>query len=969
MSLDPSGGLLAVRRFVSAAGFVAAPILVGASLTACGGAGTGTMAFSYQFADNQAETFHEVVERLPAPQPASRPDNATGAHLAVVTTHDAPRQVIAFDLDSGQPRWSFALDAQTRAEILGDVVLSSERQRVVAIDLRSGQQRWEVSLPDLAYVGADRDGETIYLSFTVGALGGARREGHLVAVDARTGSERWRHEVDGVFGQPAASGGMVLVPYERQNIAILDEATGYELARLRSTDDVIAWIRHDPTGIYYGHRGLYRLTEESVFGTRERAAHIEPPIPSVPPLREGEAERPVELEDDGFLPKPGTRTARGRIRLYYAPRLAEGREEVGILGETYYFVYYRYVFGMNADGSLRWARILEQDVIGAQVVEGGLLTVGEQGQMRVLGRANGQDAWSGGAPMQLASVALDAAGFSSTPSDAAPRPLREVLNEIALDPDNRLVAARAYAVRLLAALPEPDITRDMLDLYQQRSMPRALRDSIASTLRTRTSGSEHLVAALSRRYDFIEGTEGPPLELIVPSLIEMRATQAVPGLVQQLNDHETSPAALVLVARAVAELGDASVLPALRNFLVLYRADSSFSENAEALSWAAQGIFRLGGPEGRQLLSALAADARTVAPLTASITGFYENEQRQAQELAAREAADAQRAAEEAARQAQAALPGRLTQEQINQVFAEHTEPIRACVAGEVQRNPLLGQVRLVFILTNDGRATELGVAPSTPELVECLTGHVAQISFPRFRQSRQRGSFTVALRGGQPVATTSQNALEPRLAADAPWWTWWTRRAEAGAVTTLGAAEGVTLAWWDRRAAPERATSASIPTPAVPEGTDVRATTLTSGTDLPGGGADTGAESGSGAGGTPWWVGAGSGADAPEETPPAPIAPTPPPSPEPTRGRRGRRGSPVPPAAPPAVQSPAAPAPAAPAPAPTPAAPTPAAPTPAAPTPAAPTPPPPVAPAPPAAPQPPPQEETPWWVGAEGSQ
>jgi len=913
------------------------------TLTACGGAGTGTMAFSYQFADNQAEAFNAVMDRLPAPQASSRPDNATGAHLAVVTTHEAPRQVVAIDLDSGQTRWSFALDAQTRPEILGDVVLSSERHRVVAIDLATGRERWELTLPDLAYVGADRDGDTIYLSFTVGALGGARRDGHLVAVDAQSGAERWRHEIEGVFGQPAAAGGMVLVPYERQNISVLDEVTGYELARLRSTDDVVAWIRHDPTGIYYGHRGLYRLSHDSVHGSRDRAMHIEPPIPSVPPLHEGEAERPVDLEDDGFLPKPGTRTARGRIRLYFAPELAQEGEEIGILGDSYYFVYYRYVFGMNADGSLRWARILEQDVIGAQVIEGGLLTVGEQGQMRVLGRTNGQDAWTGGSAMQLSSVALDAAGFTASPTDAAPRPLREVLNEVALDPDNRLVAARAYAVRLLAALPESEITRDLLDLYQQRSMPRALRDAIATTLRTRTSGSEHLVNALSRRYDFIEGTEGPPLELIVPSLIDMRATQAVPGLVQQMNDHETSPAALVLVVRAVAELGDASVLPALQRFLVLYRADSSFAEHGEALSWAAQGIFRLGGPEGRQLLSALAADTRTVAPLTAAINGFYENETREAAQLAQREADDAARAADEAARQATAALPTRLTQEQINQTFAEHTEPLRACVAAEVQRNPLLGQVRLVFILTSDGHASEIGVAPSTPELVECMTGQVASIQFPQFRQRRQRGSFTVALRGGQPVAATSQSALEPRLAPDAPWWTWWNRRAEAGVVTTVAAAEGVTLAWWDRRAAPERASTTTAPAPAVPEGTDLHVTTVGSGTDTQtsgGGSGTTGSEAGSGAGGTPWWMGAGAGAEAPDEADPTPPPAAPPPAPEPpARGRRGRRGAqPTPPPAQPT------------------------------PPPAQPTPPPAQPTPPPAQPTPPPQEENPWWAPAEGS-
>ena len=59
----------------------------------------------------------------------------------------------------------------------------------------------------------------------MGALGGARRVGHVVAMDARSGGERWRHEVQGVFGQPAAAGGLVFVPWERQNIAVQNART------------------------------------------------------------------------------------------------------------------------------------------------------------------------------------------------------------------------------------------------------------------------------------------------------------------------------------------------------------------------------------------------------------------------------------------------------------------------------------------------------------------------------------------------------------------------------------------------------------------------------------------------------------------------------------------------------------------------------------------------------------------------
>ncbi len=63
-----------------------------------------------------------------------------------------------------------------------------------------------------------------------------------------------------------------------------------------STDDVIAWIFNDPTGIYYGHRGIYRLTHGSVSGTREGSTRIELPVDSLP--------RSPDIFDDGFVPKP-----------------------------------------------------------------------------------------------------------------------------------------------------------------------------------------------------------------------------------------------------------------------------------------------------------------------------------------------------------------------------------------------------------------------------------------------------------------------------------------------------------------------------------------------------------------------------------------------------------------------------------------------------------------------------------------
>src|SRR5690606_22517312 len=156
---------------------------------------------------------------------------------------------------------------------------------------------------------------------------------------------------------------------------------------------------------------------------------------------------------------------------------------------------------------LKWVRILEQDTVGAQVVPGGILAVGEGGKLSLLATSTGNDLWSGEVDRQLASVALDAADFARSGNPGEARDLRTSLNEVALDPDNRLVPARGFAIRILATLEDPEITRDLLDLYGQRAMPAALREDIGEALRQRRSGSEHLIAALDQHYDYLEDTK------------------------------------------------------------------------------------------------------------------------------------------------------------------------------------------------------------------------------------------------------------------------------------------------------------------------------------------------------------------------------------------------------------------------------------------------------------------------------
>ncbi|MCA9602654.1 MAG: PQQ-binding-like beta-propeller repeat protein, partial [Myxococcales bacterium] len=599
-------------------------------------------AFDPRFADNRLEDTRAV---------ASSAEVGSGpAESAFVGTTEVGGGVAVslWDLPSGKARWSTRLDAVTRPILLGDLVIvgthskGAETERAVALDATSGRERWALDLDHDAFLGATRSGSLVAVVAGRGAGGGSARRGRVIAVDARTGSSAWERTTSGVLGAPASAGPWIFVPWERQNIAVIDVRTGRERARLRSTDDVIAWVKAEASGIYYGGATLYRLSDASATGKRETTPHVEPRVEGVPghPLP----------EDDGFAPPPAKRSARGRIRYYARPAdVPAAGGDIALATGHFYFAYFRYVFAFTADGALDWVRILPAAVADGRVLEGGLLVTTEDGTARLLASTTGNDAFTAPLGGAIASANLESIGAVSTAAAGERRDLRTSLNEVALDPDNTLVPGRAFAVAELAKLPDPEVTRDLLDLYAQRSMPKGVRAALETAMGTRRAGVEHAVKALERHYDFLDGTEAPPFGLIVPTLVTNRRTDALPGLVSHLFDHETPAEDLPRIAAAIRELGDAAVVPALTAFLERYHADSALAGHPDALGETARGIFTLGGPGGRTLLTDLSHDARTLPDVSARITALFTAEQAardaeakadaQARALAAAEAA------------------------------------------------------------------------------------------------------------------------------------------------------------------------------------------------------------------------------------------------------------------------------------------------------------------------------------------
>jgi outer membrane protein assembly factor BamB len=715
-------------------------------------------AFDARFPDNDAASLGRVRAQLArAPQ---QPAAASSGALVLATTHGAEPELIAYDLGGQRARWRVPFRAASRPELLGDVALSASGERLFGFDAATGRSRFRAELSHCAYLGAARDRQRIFFSCQHAGRTSLEARGRLTALDARSGGVLWQREASGTLGRPAALSGLVFVPWQRQSLSVLDADSGRELARLRTTDDVIEWVVADGRGVLYGQKTLHRLDGRGA--ERGQSLVAVEALPGRPPLL-----------PSAFEPQPGARSARGRVALYFEPEAtAEG---LRVAHGRFYAVFYRYVFAYDASGRLLWARALTHDVIAGRALPSGLAVVTERGQVLLLPGENGEPLPQADLGVQLASARIAApdlparaarAGDTALRGGAPPPPLRRSLTEIALDTDTRLVPARAYAIAQLAALHEPDVTRDLLDVYAQTATAPELKRAVADALRARRTGLEHLVDALLARYDFIEQTRPAPLAVIVPALVEARETRAVPHLVKRMFDHETPIAQLPTVVAAVAELGGENALEPLLSFLRLYRADSSFAQQPEALIEAARGVLRHGGESGAAALADIDGDGRATTALGSSVAAL----------LATQPAAANAEAPVPAAAPPPPAPPETLSQEAINAAFAEHVDDLRACIIDELGRNPELAQVRIAFIAESDGSAHAFSFAPNRPEFVDCLYAKVASYRFPRFRSGREVAKYVIAVRAREPLATPSTDP------AQEPWWQWSARWPRASA-------------------------------------------------------------------------------------------------------------------------------------------------------------------------------------------
>ena len=157
------------------------------------------------------------------------------------------------------------------------------------------------------------------------------------------------------------------------------------------------------------------------------------------------------------------------------------------------------------------------------------------------------------------------------------------------------------------------MTKTLVDLASNPLTAPLLIADARTGLAARRNGAKYMLEALAHHYDFLHDVLlTPPVGPMAQALAAMKEKQAAPLLAAHLLDPADTDDDVKQAAAALVDLGDASQVPTLKQFVMLYRAAADSEGTAAAVVSAGQALLGYGGPEGRKIVDATIADPMTI---------------------------------------------------------------------------------------------------------------------------------------------------------------------------------------------------------------------------------------------------------------------------------------------------------------------------------------------------------------------
>jgi outer membrane protein assembly factor BamB len=561
----------------------------------CGAASVhSSTGFESDWQNDNGTSIANVEQRL-RPQPL-----VANARL-VVGVNDAG--LVAATLD-GKSHWTRPARLSSAPIIAGNLVIFSEGDQIVALEARTGTQAWSIGNRGLGLRGAASDGRSSAL-----VLADAHKS--LFLGVSAGGTALGSAQSQALLGTPAARGGIAFIPWDNQYVSALDIESGDEVGRLLTRVQV-SRAQNYGGHLYFGQQALLRFDDKVRFASTNQANHVGLPKVELPG-------KPIWL-DGGLSDLSSQVNARTKIRIFAAPT-ERSAGELTLGAGTFMASYFRVAFGLDAQsGALRWVRALPSDIVGGAAASSGFVLCDASGKVWLLG-STGSDAGS----LALGSnVSVCTADAGAEPIPAAPDrgalavQIAEALD--ALEPD--MAEAERYLIAELGRQADPKVTKTLIDLSISPRIPPELRSETRRLLALRKNGTEYMLSALARHYDFVSGVLlPPPLGPLADALAASGETRAAPLLARHLNDPANSAADVEHAARALVKLATPAEYEDLRTFFALYRATADDEALVAAVLACAEAVLRVGGEAGQAVVERAAQDPLTQSDVRRGLPG------------------------------------------------------------------------------------------------------------------------------------------------------------------------------------------------------------------------------------------------------------------------------------------------------------------------------------------------------------
>jgi hypothetical protein len=544
--------------------------------------------------------FRQALARRPAAEASSGAEGEAPAALAVGASTD---ELIGARLDraptDARP-WRTEIAASAPLLLAPGIVVFGSGHQLVALSSESGRRLWAMPARGASALASSADADQTAL------LLNDRWGRRWIAVYDRAARERLRVSADAALGAPALLGGTLLVPTGEGYVSAIDLATSAERARIR-----LGSLPLQP--LWFEDRLLFG-GPPWVEAARDAPGYSLPRRPLPEPVRNGPGEP--------SMPSAGKRPV-DATRVYIAPA-ARAASAGADARDIYMATYGRIAFGLEREhGTLQWVIALPGRVLSAAAVAGGFAVCDDSGSVRLLAAQTGhvERQWqllrerrvALGEPTLMA-CALSSGRVRWPDPDAAISPTPPLLDQLASVlrlSDPTLTEAQRFLSRELAARPEPEATRVLIELVTRHSLDRLLQSEAEDLLATRRVGQDHMLAALA---DAVARGEQalPPIAPLGEALAALGERRAAPLLAHQLNRPAHTAHAIARAAAALEVLASEAEYDELSVFFSLHRTSADDAEWVAAVVSIGRTLLRVGGPEARTLLQFAVRDPLTV---------------------------------------------------------------------------------------------------------------------------------------------------------------------------------------------------------------------------------------------------------------------------------------------------------------------------------------------------------------------